>query len=127
MRIAGIQLPDKKRLDIALQYIYGIGPAKADEILEQVKIPANKLAKDVTPEEEALIRQTIDELITIESDLKRDIQANIKRLQDIDSYRGTRHSKRLPSRGQRTKTNSRTRRGNIRQTMGTGRRKVDKK
>ena len=126
MRIAGIQLPDEKRLDIALRTVYGIGPARAREILAETGIDPAKLAKEASTEEEAKLRQVV-ESFTIEGDLKREIQSNVKRLQDIKTYRGSRHAKRLPARGQRTKTNSRTRRGNVRQTMGTGRRKVEKK
>ena len=126
MRIAGITLPENKRLEIALTSVYGIGRSKAQKILDQSKIAYGKKPKELTPEEENDIRKIV-ETFKIEGDLKREVSSNIKRLKDIKSYRGTRHLKRLPSRGQRTKTNSRTLRGNVRKTMGTGRRKEEKK
>jgi len=126
MRISGITLPDKKRADIGLTSIYGIGRALASRIIREAKIDANKKISELTTAEEGVIRRKID-AYEIEGDLKRGVANDIKRLKDIKCYRGTRHAKSLPSRGQRTKTNSRTRRGNIRKTMGTGRRKVDKK
>ena len=126
MRISGITLPGKKRADIGLTSIYGIGRALASRIIREAKIDANKKISELTTAEEGVIREKIDGY-EIEGDLKRGVANNIKRLKDIKCYRGTRHAKSLPSRGQRTRTNSRTRRGNIRKTMGTGRRKVDKK
>ncbi len=126
MRLLGITLPDKKRLEIALTTLYGIGRNKAEKILEKTGIDKGKKPKDVTSEEENKIRIEIENL-KLEGDLKREISGNIKRLKDIKSYRGSRHSKRLPSRGQNTKTNSRTVRGNVRKTMGSGKRSVEKK
>ncbi|MBM2818131.1 MAG: ribosomal protein small subunit ribosomal protein [Parcubacteria group bacterium] len=126
MRIAGITLPENKRLEIALTSVYGIGRSKAHKILDKTKIAYEKKPKELSPEEENEIRKIV-ETFKIEGDLKREVSSNIKRLKDIKSYRGTRHMKRLPSRGQRTKTNSRTLRGNVRKTMGTGRRKEEKK
>lgn len=126
MRILGITLPENKRIDIALTYLYGIGHSRAKEILTSAKVDANKKSQEVTADEENAIRKAI-ESYKIEGDLKREVAGNIKRLKDVKSYRGSRHARSLPSRGQRTKTNSRTRRGNIRKTMGTGRRAVDKK
>lgn len=125
MRILGITVPNEKRLEFGLTVLYGIGISKARKILEQVKIDAGKKAKDLSPEEENKIRAIIESM-TIEGNLKREIGANIKRLKDIKSYRGTRHMKRLPVRGQRTKTNSRTVRGNVRRTMASGKRKESK-
>lgn len=125
MRIAGITLPENKRLEIALTAVYGIGRPKAKEILKNAKIDFGKKTKDLSVDEENAIRKEI-ESIKIEGDLRRDIQINIKRLKDIKSYKGIRHIKHLPVRGQRTKTNSRTVRGNKRVTMGSGRRKVEK-
>ena len=125
MRISGITIPDEKDLSIALTAVYGVGRPKAEEILKGLKIPANKKAKDLTQDEETSIRTTI-EAFTIEGDLRREVSQNIKRLKDIRAHRGVRHERRLPSRGQRTKTNSRTVRGNVRKTMGSGRRKVEK-
>ncbi len=126
MRIAGITIPPEKRLEIALTAIYGVGRSRAQKILTEAKIGFNKKADSLSTEEENRIRQAI-ETGKIEGDLKREIGSNIKRLKDIQSYRGSRHTKSLPSRGQRTKTNSRTRRGNVRKTMGSGKKKVDKK
>ena len=127
MRISGITLPDNKRMEIALTAIYGIGRSRAQFILRRVHIDYGKKPKDITTVEENEIRKIIEGEFKIEGDLKRLVGGNIKRLKDIKSYRGSRHARGLPSRGQRTKTNSRTRRGNVRKTMGTGRRKVEKK
>lgn len=125
MRIAGITLPENKRMDIALTAVYGIGRASAKKILTTANVDHGTKSPDLTAEQEAAIRKEIDS-IKIEGDLSRQIQQNIKRLKDVKCYRGTRHAKRLPSRGQRTKTNSRTVRGNVRNTMGSGRRKTEK-
>lgn len=125
MRILGITVPNEKRLEIGLTCLYGIGISKARQILTKVNVDHGKKAKDLTTDEENQIR-TIIESMTIEGNLKREIASNIKRLKDIKSYRGTRHMKRLPARGQRTKTNSRTVRGNVRNTMSSGRRKESK-
>lgn len=126
MRIAGITLPNNKRLEIALTAMYGVGRPLAKKILTENNIDFGKRTDDLTADEEAMIRKSL-ESIKIEGDLKREITANIKRLKDIKSYRGSRHSKGLPARGQRTKTNSRTLRGNVRKTMGSGRKTADKK
>ena len=126
MRILGITIPDNKRLEIGLTSIYGVGRPRAKDILDKAKVDSGKKSKDLKPEEENKIRKLIEEF-KVEGDLKREVATNIKRLKDIASYRGTRHMKRLPLRGQRTKTNSRTVRGNVRKTMGSGRVKVDKK
>ncbi len=126
MRIAGITIPDSKRLEIGLTAVYGIGRVRAHKILTEAKIDFGKKPTELTAEEEA----TIGKLVTdyhIEGELRRDVSANIKRLKDIRSYRGERHARHLPVRGQRTKTNSRSVRGNVRKTMTSGRRKVDKK
>lgn len=125
MRILGITIPNEKRLEFGLTVLYGIGLSTAKNIMKENKIPLGKLAKDLTPEEENKIRKTI-EAIKIEGDLKREISGNVKRLKDIKAYRGVRHLRRLPVRGQRTKTNSRTVRGNVRKTMGSGRKTVEK-
>ena len=125
MRILGITVPNEKRLEIGLTCLYGIGIPKARKILDQVGIDRGKKAKDLTLDEENKIREVIDGIL-IEGNLKREISANIKRLKDIKSYRGIRHMKRLPVRGQRTKTNSRTVRGNVRKTMASGKRKESK-
>ncbi len=125
MRILGITVGDDKRLEIGLTCLYGIGIPKARKILDQVGIDRGKHAKDLTLDEENKIRVVIEKIL-IEGNLKREISANIKRLKDIKSYRGIRHMKRLPVRGQRTKTNSRTVRGNVRKTMASGKRKESK-
>jgi small subunit ribosomal protein S13 len=125
MRIAGINIPNK-RMAVALTAVYGIGASKAKDILAEAKISLDKKANDLSADEENVIRKLVEEL-KIEGVLKREIASNIKRLIDIKSYRGMRHSRRLPARGQRTRTNSRTRRGNVRKTTTSGRRKVEKK
>ena len=125
MRILGITVPNEKRLEIGLTCVYGIGISSARKILNQVGIEHSRRAKDLTPDEENKIR-TIIEGMKIEGNLKREVSANIKRLKDIKSHRGIRHMKRLPVRGQRTKTNSRTVRGNVRRTMASGKRKESK-
>jgi small subunit ribosomal protein S13 len=126
MRILGITLPENKRIEIALTCLYGIGRSRANEILDKASVNPDKKPKDLTQDEENTIRKIVEEY-KIEGDLKRQISSNIKRLKDIKAYRGIRHIRSLPTRGQRTKTNSRTRRGNTRKTMGTGRRAVEKK
>lgn len=125
MRILGITVPNEKRLEIGLTCLYGIGLTTARKILEKAQVDYGKKSKDLTEEEENKIRGIV-ESITIEGNLKREISANIKRLKDIKTYRGVRHAKRLPVRGQRTKTNSRTVRGNVRHTMASGKRKESK-
>jgi len=125
MRILGITVPNEKRLEIGLTCLYGIGVSSARKILDQVGIDRGKKAKDLTGDEENNIRAVVEKIL-IEGNLKREIASNIKRLKDIKSYRGVRHMKRLPVRGQRTKTNSRTVRGNVRKTMASGKRKESK-
>ena len=125
MRILGITIPEEKRLEIGLTCLYGIGVSSARKILDKVNIDRGKKAKDLTLDEENSIRSVVEKIL-IEGNLKREIAANIKRLKDIKSYRGVRHFKRLPVRGQRTKTNSRTVRGNVRKTMASGKRKESK-
>ena len=125
MRIFGTTLPEKKRLEIALTVFYGIGRPRAKKILAEAGVNFGKKPKDLSVEEEGRIRKIV-ESIKLGGDLKREVGSNIKRLKDIKAYRGVRHQRRLPVRGQRTKTNSRTVRGNVRKTMGSGRRKVEK-
>lgn len=125
MRILGITIPEGKRLEYALTDLYGIGLSTARDILEKAGVPAEKKTKELTEAEENKIRSLVEDL-TIEGNLKRSVSANVKRLKDIKSYRGTRHIRRLPVRGQRTKTNSRTIRGNVRKTMSSGKRKESK-
>ncbi len=126
MRISGITLPDEKRIEIALTAVYGVGRSLAHKVLDEAKVDYGIKSKDLTDEQETTIR-TIVEALKIEGDLKREKANNIKRLMDIGSYRGKRHRNKLPARGQNTKTNSRTVRGNKRSTMGSGKIKVTKK
>lgn len=120
-RIAGINLPPQKRSEIGLTYIFGIGPNLSKKILVMASIDPDKKVKDLTSEEVEKLKLLIEKNYKTEGELKHEIFSNIKRLKDIGAYRGTRHMKRLPVRGQRTKTNSRTVRGNVRKTMGSGR------
>jgi|SRR3989344_3224939 len=126
MRIAGITIPEGKRIEIGLTAVYGIGRSLAHTILDEAKIEYGTKVKNITPDEEAKIKKGVERR-RIEGDLKRDVGSNIKRLKDIKSYRGMRHMKNLPTKGQRTKSNSRTVRGNVRKTMGSGKRKLEKK
>lgn len=126
MRILGITIPEKKRLEIGLTTLFGVGRSRAQKILDEAGVDWGATAEKLSPEKENKIKKIIESL-KIEGDLKREVSGNIKRLKDIKCYRGVRHSRSLPVRGQRTKTNSRTRRGNTRKTMGTGRRAVEKK
>jgi small subunit ribosomal protein S13 len=124
MRISGITIPDNKQLPYALTAVYGIGMSRSKQILDDLSIEHSKKPTDLTTDEENAIREKI-EGHSIEGELKRQISGNIKRLKDINSYRGSRHAKRLPVRGQRTKTNARTLKG-AKKTMGSGRRKLEK-
>lgn len=110
-RIAGVDIPNQKRVEIALTYIYGIGRSSANEILAKTGINPDTRAKDLTEEEVAKLRDEIENSYTVEGDLRREVGLNIKRMQEINCYRGIRHRKGLPVRGQRTKTNARTRKG----------------
>ena len=125
MRLLGITLPDNKYVQHGMTAIYGIGPARSLAILKEAKIDLSKKIKDLTQEEEGTIRKIV-ETMKLEGNLKREIGQNVKRLKDIGAYRGSRHARGLPVRGQRTKTNSRTVRGNKRMTMGSGRKKESK-
>jgi small subunit ribosomal protein S13 len=121
MRIAGITIPKEKRIVASLPYIYGIGAPQARKILAKAKISEDVRTKDLTEAEQDKLRAIVEKEYITEGDLRREVGANIKRLKDIKCYRGVRHMKHLPTRGQRTKTNSRTVRGNTRKTMGSGR------
>lgn len=121
MRIAGITIPKEKRIVASLPYIYGIGPSLARKILAQAKISEDARTKDLSEADQDRLRLLVEKNYVTEGDLRREIGANIKRLKDVKCYRGVRHMKHLPLRGQRTKTNSRTVRGNVRKTMGSGR------
>jgi small subunit ribosomal protein S13 len=124
MRIAGITIPDQKHLEFGLTAVHGIGRARAQAILAELKIAEFTKPTDITTDQENAIRIKV-ESFTTEGELKRTVAGNIKRLKDILSYRGSRHAKRLPSRGQRTKTNARTLKG-VKKTMGSGKRKLEK-
>ena len=117
-RIAGVNIPSNKRVEIALQYIHGIGPAKAKQITTKLGIPAERRVQDLTDQEVLQIREAIDADYTVEGDLRREVAMNIKRLMDLASYRGLRHRKGLPVRGQRTHTNARTRKGKAKPIAG---------
>ncbi len=110
-RIAGVNIPTNKRVVIALQYIHGIGPKTAQEIMDKVKLPSERRVSQLTDAEVLQIREVIDRDYVVEGDLRREVQLNIKRLQDLGCYRGLRHRRNLPVRGQRTHTNARTRKG----------------
>lgn len=127
MRLAGINLPDNKRIEIGLSYLYGIGRPLAVKILAETKIAPAKKIKELTPEEVKKIQDFIEKHYKIEDELKQSIRSNVSRLKEIGAYRGSRHARKLPARGQRTKTNSRTIRGNTRKTVGSGKRKVELK
>lgn len=126
LRIAGVNLPDEKRIEISLTYIFGIGPSTASKILDELSISKQVRTKDLSEAEGNKIREYVEKRIRVEGELKHEVRSNIKRLKEISCYRGTRHQKGLPVRGQRTKTNNRTVRGNVRRTMGSGRVKTEK-
>jgi small subunit ribosomal protein S13 len=125
MRIAGITIPDEKRLEIGLTAIYGVGRSRALATLSALSIEPGMKPKDLSAQKETALRESLEKF-TVEGELRREISGNIRRLKDIKSYRGSRHAKHLPARGQRSKTNSRTVRGNVRKTMTSGRRKLEK-
>ncbi len=125
-RIAGVTLPNKKRIDIALTYIYGVGLTTSKKILNETKIDPSTRVKDLTDAQADNLRAEVEKKHRVEGDLRREVLGHIKRLKEIGAYRGERHKRNLPARGQRTKTNSRTVRGNVRRTMGSGKRKLEK-
>ncbi|MFA5080271.1 MAG: 30S ribosomal protein S13 [Candidatus Paceibacterota bacterium] len=120
-RIIGINIPDEKTIDIGLTYIYGIGPSLSKKVLAECNIDLKKKTKDLTQDEIGRLKQVIEKNFRVEGELRRDVMMNIKRLKDIGSWRGGRHSKGLPVRGQTSRINSRTVRGNRRNTVGSGR------
>ena len=126
-RIAGVNLPNEKNIKYALTYIFGIGISSAQKIVAEARVDASKKVKELNEEEVNKLRQIVEKKYRVEGDRKREIISNIKRLKEINSYRGSRHSRNLPARGQRTKTNSRTVRGNVRRTMGSGRKPAAQK
>ncbi len=125
-RIAGVLLPQNKSTSYALPYLYGIGLTASRKILEQAHVDGSKKIKDLSETEQQKIRELIEKQYKVEGDLRREVVGNIKHLKEIGSYRGSRHIKKLPLHGQRTKTNSRTVRGNVRRTMMSGKRKLTK-
>src|SRR3989338_256402 len=127
MRIAGINIPDNKKIEYALPYIYGVGLSLSRKIIKQADINPDTRAKDLNQQEVGRIRDIIEKGYKIEGDLRREIAGNIKRLRELGTYRCMRHMRSLPVRGQRTKTNSRTRRGNVRRTAGSGRKDANAK
>lgn len=127
VRIASATLPANKRVEIALTYLYGIGLTLSKKVLKIADIDPNIRVKDLTEAQANKIREIVEKTYKVEGDLKREVLLNIKRLKEIGAFRGTRHSRNLPTRGQRTKTNSRTVRGNVRRTMGSGRKSAAEK
>ncbi len=127
MRLIGVNIPDSKKVEYALPYLYGIGLTSSRKILEATKIDPNKRAKDLTQDEISKLKEYIEKNFKVEGELRAVVRGNIQLLKEILAYRGHRHSRHLPVRGQRTKTNSRTVRGNVRKTAGSGKRKVDLK
>lgn len=127
IRISGVSLPDAKRIEVALTSIYGIGRSLSRRILAELKIDLHTKTKDLAAPEEQALRTYIEKNLKVEGELKRNVLLNIKHLKDVGTYRGARHAKHLPVRGQRTKTNSRTVRGNVRRTAGSGRRSAAEK
>lgn len=127
MRIFGVNIPDNKRIEIALTYLYGVGPAVSKRALVAAKVTEGKRAKDLTPEEILRIQNFLEKNYPVEGELRQLVRGNINRLKELQAYRGLRHAHKLPVRGQRTRTNSRTVRGNVRKTAGSGKRKVDLK
>lgn len=127
IRIAGINLPSNKRIEHAVPYLYGIGISQSRTILSKLHINFDTRVKDISEEDANKLREYIEKNYRIEGDLRREVLSNIKRLKEISAYRGVRHARGLPAHGQRTKTNSRTVRGNKRRTMGSGKRAVEKK
>ncbi len=127
MRVSGVNIPDNKKIEISLRYLYGIGPNLSLRVLNAAQIDKKKLTKDLTAMDINKIQSVIEKSYKVEGELRQIVKQNINRLKDIKCYKGIRHLKRLPARGQRTKSNSRTIRGNVRKTAGSGRRKVDLK
>jgi len=126
VRIAGVNIPDNKKIEFALAYLYGIGPSNSRVILKSANVSRDKRAKELTAEEINKIQGIIERNYKVEGDLRREISENVKRLKEIGAWRGVRHARRLPVHG-RTKTNSRTTRGNVRKTMGSGRKSSSEK
>jgi len=126
-RIEGVDLPRNKRVEVGLTYLYGVGPTRAREILSETKVNPDTRIKDLSEADVAAIREYVSKHYTVEGDLRREVQLSIKRLIEIGSYRGLRHRRNLPVRGQRTKTNARSRKGTKKTVAGRGRRRGAKK
>ena len=126
-RIAGVNIPNEKRIEAALPYIYGVGLSLSKKVLAATSVDPNKRTKDLSETELNRIREYLEKSFKVEGELRQQVLLNIKRLKEIGSYRGIRHIRGLPVRGQRTKTNSRTRRGNVRKTAGSGRKNASEK
>jgi small subunit ribosomal protein S13 len=127
LRISGVNLPDNKRIEASLPYLYGIGLPLSQKILAKLRIDPNIRTKDLSEKDANRLREEIEKQYHVEGELRHEVKTNVRRLREISCYRGTRHAKGLPVRGQRTKTNTRTVRGNTRKTMGSGRKKADSK
>ena len=127
MRIFGVNIPDNKRIEIALTYLYGVGPVVSKRALAAAKVAEGKRAKELTADEILRVQNFLEKNYPVGGELRQLVRGNIGRLKDLQTYRGMRHSRKLPVRGQRTRTNSRTVRGNVRKTAGSGKRKVDLK
>ena len=127
MRIAGVTIPDNKRIEVALTYLYGVGHTTSRKVLVGAKVDPDKRTKELSPDEVNRIQNFIEKNHPIEGELRQVVRRNIQRLKELQTYRGSRHARKLPVHGQRTKTNSRTVRGNVRKTAGSGKRKVDLK
>lgn len=127
MRILGVNIPDNKRIEIALTYIYGVGRSASHRILDSTRINLDKRTKDLTADEVARVQSFTEKNYAVEGELRQLIKRNVQRLKELQVYRGLRHLRHLPVRGQRTRTNSRTVRGNVRKTAGSGKRKVELK
>jgi len=127
VRIAGVNIPDEKRIEVSLTYIYGIGLTTSRKILSGLNIDTDIRTKDLSSADANRLREAIEKKYRVEGELRHQVKMNIKRLREVGCYRGTRHQKGLPARGQRTKTNTRTVRGNVRRTMGSGRKKAGDK
>ncbi len=127
MRIIGVNIPDDKKLGVSLTYIFGVGKRTASSVLQKAGVDQDKRAKDLTGEEVNKIQKVFDGSYTLEGELRQQVRSNVKRLKNSGTYRGVRHTRQLPTRGQRTKSNSRTVRGNVRKTAGSGRRKTELK
>jgi len=127
VRIAGVTLPNDKRVDVALTYIYGMGHSLSNAVIKSAQVDGGTRVRDLNEEQANRLRQIVEKEYKVEGDLRREVTGNIKRLKETGAYRGTRHSKGLPCHGQRTKTNSRTVRGNLKKTLGSGRKPAQKK